>query len=77
MNWNLTKIALLIAALSLTGCAGSLAWYGDAMDRADPCQTRAELGRPDNYQAPYWCGASSNRGRMIYNSRGRFVGSIR
>lgn len=76
MNWNLTKIALLIAAPSLTGCAGSLAWYGDAMDRADPCQTRAELGRPDNYQAPEWCGASGRR-VYIYNNRGVRQGYIR
>ena len=70
------KLILLTNLALLSGCAGSLKWVGDAYDRADPCQSRAELNRPANYQTPEWCGASSRR-TVIYNTRNQPVGYIR
>lgn len=63
---------VLSTAIVLSGCAQIANFY----DRQDPCQTRAELGRPANYQPPSWCGASSSR-TYIYNNRGQAQGYIR
>jgi hypothetical protein len=52
-------LAVLVLA-NLFGCASY--W-----DRLDPCQTRAELGRPAGYQMPTYCGAGS--GGTVYVTR--------
>ena len=46
------RILMVLAITNLTACASY--W-----DRLDPCQTRAELGRPAGYQMPSYCGAGS------------------
>lgn len=73
---RISVVILSVAVLTLTGCANKLAWYGTMQDRADPCQTRAELNRPQGYQAPDWCGSARAQYR-IYNTQGRLVGTIR
>lgn len=45
-------------------------------DRADPCQMRAELGRPEGYQRPSFCGAGSGR-TYIYNNSNQRIGYVK
>jgi len=70
------KSTLAIIALVLTGCATPPAWLADHYDRNDPCQARAELGRPEGYTRPDWCGSASGR-RYIYNTQNQRVGYIK
>lgn len=65
---------ILIVAVNVTACTS----IGNFYDRTDPCQTRAELGRPDNYQQPSYCGAGGKtQTKIIYDSRGRLVGYVK
>lgn len=52
------RILAMLVITNLTACASY--W-----DRADPCQTRSELGRPPGYQAPSYCGASAGGYRSV------------
>ena len=45
-------------------------------DRNDPCQMRAELGRPDGYQRPEWCGAARAR-VTVYNVQNQRIGYLK
>ena len=47
-------------------------------DRADPCQTRAELGRPEGYQRPNWCFSGRGYQKPIYitDRSGQTIGKI-
>ena len=62
-------LVVTLSLLVLSGCASY--W-----DRRDPCQTRAELGRPAGYQPPAWCGASADR-INIRNNAGQIIGYIK
>jgi hypothetical protein len=54
-------------------------------DKADMCQggagneaRRIELGRPEGYQIPTYCGAGRNRNRITVNDRnGNTIGYVR
>ena len=60
-----------------------------AHDRDDPCQgdarsataeRRADLGRPDTYRRPDWCGGAGRRGSRpvyIYNNSGQRTATVR
>jgi len=59
-----------------------------AHDRADHCQgdarwvskeRRAELGRPDDYRIPNWCGAGrgSRKPTYIYNNTGQRIATVK
>ena len=65
------KTILLALMLCLTGCGTIARIY----DSNDPCQTRAELGRPKGYQIPSWCGASDGR-QYFYDNRNRRIGYV-
>lgn len=66
----------LILSLAITGCAVPPQWLADMHDRNDPCQSRAELGRPENYKIPNWCGAAAGK-KYIYNTSNQRVGYIK
>lgn len=70
------KFILILIAVLLTGCATPPQFLAEMYDRNDPCQTRAELGRPAGYQRPDWCGAASGR-RYIYNNQNQRIGYVR
>lgn len=67
------KTLIALTAVLLTGCATPPAWLANMQDRNDPCQMRAELGRPAGYQRPEWCGAGSRR-TYIYNTANQRIG---
>jgi starvation-inducible outer membrane lipoprotein len=67
---------LLVFSLLLSGCATPPQWLANHFDQQDPCQTRAELGRPLGYTAPGWCGGSGKR-QVYYDMQNRPVGFIR
>ncbi len=83
------KILIVLAAFLLTGCAfhpGTPMFDAVALhyDRQDPCQAgttperRAQLGRPEGYQRPGWCGSGGSVQRAnIYNTQGQRIGQIR
>lgn len=52
---------LIFAMLVITNLVGCASYW----DRNDPCQVRAELGRPAGYQPPSWCGASAGGSRTV------------
>lgn len=54
------------------GCAA----IGHMYDLNDDCQVRPELGRPQGYKPPDWCGASQGR-KTIYNRQGQPMGWIK
>jgi hypothetical protein len=82
-------IAIVIVAItsgcaSVTGCTDSCVMgigpgmkafdaYGAFSDRQDPCQTRAELGRPEGYRKPVWCGAGTKSTGYITDLKGQPV----
>lgn len=72
MKWA----ALCVLVILGQGCANRLTWLADHFDQGDPCQTRAELGRPQGYQAPDWC-SSGRGGQVIRDSQGRTRGTVR
>jgi hypothetical protein len=60
-------ILMAVVIVSLTGCAGKLAFVGDHFDRYDPCQSN-EFSRhtgsrlkPANYQPPAACGGTARQ----------------
>ena len=63
---------MIPSVMMMSACSSIAMMY----DRNDPCQTRAELGRPQGYQPPEWCGASDSRVR-IYNMQNQQIGYIR
>lgn len=72
MKW----MVLAMAALTLSACGAPMQLLADHYNQQDPCQARRELGRPQGYQRPNFCGAAGNRA-TIYNLDGRAVGFIR
>lgn len=56
-----------------------------AADRSDPCQAgttperRKELGRPEGYQRPNWCGAGHGYSKpiYIYNNSGQRIATVK
>lgn len=70
------RTLILLTAILLTGCATPPAWVADMYDRNDPCQARAELGRPAGYERPNWCGSAGNR-VTIYNTKRQAIGYIK
>lgn len=72
----LMKISSAIALVALTGCAGPLNMLASYYDHNDPCQSRAELNRPQGYQVPNWCGSGSSK-TYIYNNKGQPMGYIK
>jgi hypothetical protein len=68
VKWILISQSLLI----LTACQSVARFY----DGQDPCQTRAELNRPQGYSMPNTCGASTNR-TTIYDNKGNRIGYIK
>jgi hypothetical protein len=57
------KTITILVLLNLTACAAPPRWLSSMYDQNDPCQSRAELNRPQGYQIPSWCGAG---GRTAY-----------
>jgi hypothetical protein len=72
MRW----FAVFALTTTLAGCAQPPVWLAQHFDQQDPCQSRAELGRPAGYQIPTWCGASTNR-TYIYNTSNQKIGYIK
>ena len=70
------KYTLLLILVAVTGCAAPPAWLANHYDRNDPCQARAELGRPAGYTRPEWCGSALGR-TYIYNAQNQRVGYIK
>jgi len=66
------RTLILISLVLLTGCSSIATMY----DRADPCQMRAELGRPPGYERPSYCGAGSGR-TYIYNNSNQRIGYVK
>jgi len=66
------KLALVISAVLLTGCAKPPVWLAEMHDRNDTCQ-RVELIKTGQY--PSWCGGSKKT--HIYNSSNQRVGYIK
>lgn len=73
---NKMKSIVILATLTLTGCAAPLQMLANHYNQNDPCQARAELNRPQGYQRPNWCGAAGNRA-TIYDVNGRVTGYIK
>jgi hypothetical protein len=65
-------LIVTLLTINLTGCGVIAKIY----DRADDCQTRPELNRPQGYKAPDWCGASAGR-TYIYNNQSQRIGYIK
>ena len=93
MNFLKTATSLVLC-LWLTGCAtgcreacifgfgpGNAAFDRVALhyDKQDACQTRAELGRPEGYQIPSWCGSGRGYSRPIsvYDNQGRRIAIVK
>lgn len=71
------RFLILSFSLLLTACASPPAFLANAYDRNDPCQARKELGRPDGYQRPSFCGASGNSLATVRDAQGRIIYDVR
>jgi len=60
-------LLILIVAVLQTACAPMMTQVANYYNWNDPCQESAAWGRPQNYQAPNWCGASN--GGMVITDR--------
>lgn len=72
------KILALAFTLILTGCTPVFNLIAESYDRADPCQSRSELGRPKGYKIPSFCGASANKSTAkLFDTHGNYIGMIK
>lgn len=62
----LKRILIIALAAAATGCAGSLKFVGDLVDRQDQCQSRGQA----NYNYPSYCGSGAYAQReTVYTDR--------